>query len=93
MKDKRTELYERIEVLEKRRWGYLEADDTKNARRIQKQIEDVELKIEVMKMEKITKELNVYIQIVNKYPSVKQEVANELLEKGIERTSLYDYSI
>lgn len=93
MKDKKAELYERIKVLEERRMGYLEVDDNKNARRIQKQIEDVELKIEVMKMEQIKQELSVYIKIVNKYPSVRLEVVDKLLEEGIERTELYDYSI
>lgn len=93
MKDEKDELYERIEVLEKRKIGYLEIDDNKNARRVQKQIDDVELKIKVMKLEQITKELNVYRSIVNKYPNVSKEVVNKLLEKGIERTILYDYSI
>ena len=93
MKDKKAELYERIEVLKKRRWGYLESDDNKNARRVQKQIEDTELKIEVMKMEQIEKELKVYRKIVNKYPNIRLEVENKLSEKGIERTEVYDYYI
>lgn len=93
MEEKRAKLYERIEVLKKRRWGYLENDDTKNARRVQKQIEDTELKIEVMKMEQIEKELKVYRKIVNNYPNVRLQVENKLAEKGIERTDLYDYSI
>ena len=85
MEEKRAKLYERIEVLKKRRWGYLENDDKKNARRVQKQIEDTELKIEVMKMEQIEKELKVYREIVNNYPNVRLQVENKLLEQEIKK--------
>ena len=85
MEEKRAELYERIEVLKKRRWGYLENDDKKNARRVQKQIGDTELKIEVMKMEQIEKELKVYREIVNNYPNVRLQVENKLLEQEIKK--------
>ena len=76
-------LYDKIEELEKKRIAYLEVDDKAGARRIQKQIERIELQRELQDLNKIKKELNVYKEIVRKYPGVLCEVRSKLIEQGL----------
>ena len=56
MKNKKLdELYEKIEQLEKNRIAYLEVDKNADARRVQRQIEKVELEIRLFNLEKTEK--------------------------------------
>lgn len=43
------ELYDKIEKLERKKMDYLEADNKAGARRIEKQIENIEIQIEMLK--------------------------------------------
>lgn len=76
---KENSIRDKIEELEKDRMGYLEADDKVGARRKQKQIEKLELELELFELAKIKNELKVYKKVVSKYPSVKMQI-KELLE-------------
>lgn len=69
----------KIENLERERIAYLEVDDKVGARRKQKQIEKLELELELFELAKIKNELKVYKKVVSKYPGVKMQI-KELLE-------------
>ena len=77
------ELYEKIEKLERTRMGYLEIDDKAGARRIEKQIENLEQEIEFSKFEKVKQELEVYKSIVKKFPEIHNQIKDKLLELKI----------
>lgn len=76
---KENSIRDKIEELEKDRMGYLEVNDKAGARRKQKQIEKLELELELFEFKKIKNELKVYKKVVSKYPSVKMQI-KELLE-------------
>ena len=75
---KLTPLEEKIYELEKKKIAYLEVDDKAGARRIQKQIDKIELEQELSNLTKIKNELNVYKKVVQNYPSVLCEIKREL---------------
>lgn len=77
---KLTPLEEKIYELERKKIGYLEADDKAGARRIQKQIDKIELEIELLDLGKIKKELKIYKEVVRNYPSVSLEISKKLAE-------------
>lgn len=70
----------KLEELEKKRIAYLEVDDNAGARRIKKQIEQLELKIEIANLNKIKQELNVYKKVVRNYPGLSDIIQKELAE-------------
>ena len=80
VKSKLGELYNKIEELEKKKIAYLEINKKADVRRIQKQIERLEIEIELCSLNKIKKELNVYKKVVRNYPGVLCEVNRELLK-------------
>ena len=85
MKDKELDdLYERREKLEKRKISYLEVDKNAYANRIQKEIDYIEAKIELKKYNKVKEELEVYKEVVKKYPGITIEV-NHRLRKDIKK--------
>ena len=75
------ELYEKIEKLHKKRIGYLEVDDNANARRIAKQIQNLETQIELLRFNELKFELSIYKKVVGRYPGISLEVKRLLLEQ------------
>lgn len=71
-------LYNKIEELEQKRMAYLEINDTRGARRIQKRIDEIEFKIEFLKFEEIKKKLEIYKKVVRNYPSIQLEIKREM---------------
>ena len=76
-------LYDKIEELEKTRMEYLEIDKNAAARRIEKQIEKVELEIKLLGFNKLKQELDIYKNIVKDYPTLQNEINGKLIENGI----------
>lgn len=77
---KLTPLEEKIYELEKKKIAYLEVDDKAGARRIQKQIDKIELEEELSNLDKIKKELKIYKEVIRNYPSVSLEINKKLKE-------------
>lgn len=77
------ELYDKLELLENKKVVYLEVNDKASVRRISKQIEQVELQIEISNHNKIKQELAIYKKIVSNYPSLQLEIKNKLIEQKI----------
>lgn len=77
---KLTPLEEKIYELEKKKIAYLEVDDKAGARRIQKQIDKIELEEELLNLDKIKNELKIYKEVVRNYPSVSLEIDRKLKE-------------
>lgn len=73
-------LYDKIEELEKKRMSYLEVDDNISARRIKKQIEQLELKRDIANLNKMKQELDIYKNVVRKYPAISCEINRKLEE-------------
>lgn len=71
-------LNDKINELEKKKIEYLEVDDKAGVRRIEKQIEKIELEKELSDLNKIKEELNVYKKIVRNYPGILCEINREL---------------
>ena len=61
--------------------AYLEVNNNARARRIEKQIEQIELEIQVSEYNKIKQELSIYKEVINNYPSLKLEIKKKLLEQ------------
>lgn len=74
-------LYEKIEMLESKKMAYLEVNNNASARRIEKQIEQIELEIQISEYNKIKQELSIYKEVINNYPSLKLEIKKKLLEQ------------
>lgn len=84
MKDKDIDkLYDKMEMLENKKMAYLEVDDKASARRIAKQIEQVELQINISNYNKIKQELAIYKKAISNYPSLQLEIKNKLIEQKI----------
>lgn len=81
--EKTDELYNKLEMLESKKIAYLEVDDKAGARRIAKQIEQVELQIEISNYNKIKQELAIYKKAVSNYPGLQLEIKNKLIEQKI----------
>lgn len=81
--EKTDELYNKLEMLESKKMAYLEVDDKSGARRIAKQIEQVELQIEISNYNKIKQELAIYKKAVSNYPGLQLEIKNKLIEQKI----------
>ena len=77
--EKTDELYNKLEMLESKKMAYLEVDDKAGARRIAKQIEQVELQIEISNYNKIKQELAIYKKAVSNYPGLQLEIKNKLI--------------
>ena len=77
------ELYDKIEILESEKMAYLEVDNKAGARRIAKQIEQIELQIDIYNYNKIKQELEIYKKVVSNYPILKLEIKNKLIEEKI----------
>ena len=77
---KLTPLEEKIYELEKKKIAYLEVDDKAGARRVQKQIDKIELEKELLNLDKIKNELKIYKEVVRSYPSVSLEIDRKLKE-------------
>ena len=78
---KLTPLEEKIYELEKNKMAYLEVNDKAGARRIQKQIDKIELERELLDLYKIKKELKIYKEVVRNYPSVSLEISKRISEE------------
>ena len=84
MRDKKIdELYDKIEMLESKKMAYLEVDNKAGARRIAKQIEQIELQINISNYNKIKQELEIYKKVVSNYPGLQLEIKNKLIEEKI----------
>ena len=77
------ELYDKIEMLESKKMAYLEIDNKAGARRIAKQIEQIELQINISNYNKIKQELEIYKKVVSNYPGLQLEIKNKLIEEKI----------
>lgn len=77
---KLTALEEKIYELEKKKIAYLEVDDKAGARRVQKQIDKIELEKELLDLGKIKKELKIYKEVVRNYPGISCEINRKLAE-------------
>ena len=77
------ELYDKIERLECEKMAYLESNDKAGARRMARQIEQVELQIDISNYNKIKQELEIYKKVVRNYPGLQLEIKNKLLEQKI----------
>lgn len=83
-KEKIDLLEKQIEDLEKQKVEYLEADMNAAANRIDKKIQSLMKEQELLKYDILKKELDIYKEVVNKYPSVKQivfEKINTIIKK------------
>lgn len=81
--NKKDELYEKLEMLESNKMAYLEVNDKAGARRIARQIEQIELQIDIYNYKKIKQELDIYKKVVRNYPGLQLEIKNKLLEQKI----------
>lgn len=81
--NKKDELYEKLEMLESKKIAYLEVNDKAGARRIARQIEQIELQIDIYNYKKIKQELDIYKKVVRNYPGLQLEIKNKLLEQKI----------
>ena len=81
--NKKDELYEKLEMLESKKIAYLEVNDKAGARRMARQIEQVELQIDISNYNKIKQELEIYKKVVHNYPGLQLEIKNKLLEQKI----------
>lgn len=81
--NKKDELYEKLEMLESKKMAYLEVNDKAGARRIARQIEQIELQIDIYNYKKIKQELDIYKKVVRNYPVLQLEIKNKLLEQKI----------
>ena len=77
------ELYDKIEMLESKKMDYLEIDDKAGARRIAKQIEKIELQINISNYNKIKQELEIYKKVVSNYPDLQLKIKNKMIEEKI----------
>lgn len=77
------ELYDKIEMLESKKMAYLEINNKAGARRIAKQIEQIELQINISNYNKIKQELAIYKRVLSDYPSLQLEIKNKLIEEKI----------
>lgn len=83
-KEKIDLLEKQIEDIEKQKVEYLEADMNAAANRIDKKIQSLMKEQELLKYDILKKELDIYKEVVNKYPSVKQivfEKINTIIKK------------
>ena len=76
-------LHNKIDELEKKKIAYIEIDNNSYAKRIQRQIDKVQLEIRLFNLDKIEKELRVYKKIVSNYPELLCEIKKQLLEQKI----------
>lgn len=60
------EIKNKIQQLEKDRVGYLEADDKAGARRKEKQISELQDKLEIMNLKEIKEDLELYKKFIKK---------------------------
>ena len=81
--NKKCELYEKLEMLESKKMAYLEVNDKAGARRISRQIEYIELQIDISNYNKIKQELEIYKKVVRNYPGLQLEIKNKLTEQKI----------
>ena len=81
--NKKDELYEKLEMLESKKMAYLEVNDKAGARRIARQIEQIELQIDIYNYKKIKQELEIYKKAVRNYPGLQLEIKNKLTEQKI----------
>lgn len=81
--NKKDELYEKLEMLESKKMAYLEVNDKAGARRIARQIEQIELQIDIYNYKKIKQELDIYKKAVHNYPGLQLEIKNKLTEQKI----------
>ena len=81
--NKKDELYEKLEMLESKKMAYLEVNDKAGARRMARQIEQVELQIDISNYNKIKQKLEIYKKVVCNYPGLQLEIKNKLLEQKI----------
>lgn len=77
---KRDELEDKLYKLEQNKIAYLEVNDKVGARRVGKQIEQIEMEIQLLSYNKIKQELSIYKNIVSKYPGILNEVKQKLYE-------------
>ncbi len=75
------ELYDKIERLECEKMAYLEVNDKTGARRMARQIEQIELQIDISNYNKIKQELEIYKKVVRNYPGLQLEIKNKLTEQ------------
>jgi len=80
VKNEKLDLYKKIEELEKKKMAYLEVNQKSGASRVQKQIDNIELQIELYELNKIKRELSVYKKAVRNYPGLLNEIKKELSE-------------
>lgn len=80
-KNKKEELENQIEKLEKIKINYLEVDNNAGARRVSKKIEHVQLQIELIELTNLKQELAIYKKVISNYPNLLQEVNNQLSER------------
>ena len=81
--NKKCELYEKLEMLESKKMAYLEVNDKAGARRMARQIEQIELQIDISNYNKIKQELEIYKKVVRNYPGLQLEIKNKLTEQKI----------
>ena len=81
--NKKYELYEKLETLESKKMAYLEVNDKAGARRMARQIEQIELQIDISNYNKIKQELEIYKKVVRNYPGLQLEIKNKLTEQKI----------
>lgn len=74
------ELYQKLEQLEKDRIAYLEVDDNAGAKRKEKQIEKINIQLELLKFNKLKKELEIYKKVCKDYPEIQMRIS-ELKEE------------
>lgn len=77
------EFIEKLEMLESKKMAYLEVNDKAGARRIARQIEYIELQIDISNYNKIKQELEIYKKVVRNYPGLQLEIKNKLTEQKI----------
>lgn len=77
-KEKIDLLENQIEDLEKEKIEYLEADMKASANRIDRKIQALMKEQELLKYDVLKKELDIYKEVVNEYPSLKQRIMEKI---------------
>lgn len=72
---------DKIEELERKKTEYLEVDDKKSARRIENQINKLQLKEDLKNMSALKRELEAYKEVLKNYPELKRRVENAKNQK------------
>ena len=74
------EIEQKIDELEKKYTGYMEADMNAEANRIKRQIRKLETERELFSLNEIKRELAIYKEVVKEYPDLYRRIKEKIAE-------------